>query len=52
NGVEIPDVSPVSDPIRFFVKNEAQFIFNPPENAWEFNGYRPCRGNATRCKYS
>ncbi|CAF5102569.1 unnamed protein product, partial [Rotaria sp. Silwood1] len=30
NGVEIPDVSPVSDPIRFFVKNEAQFIFNPP----------------------
>ncbi|CAF3474627.1 unnamed protein product [Rotaria sp. Silwood1] len=49
NGVEIPDVSPVSDPIRFFVKNEAQFIFNPPENAWEFNGYRPCRGNAIRC---
>jgi len=39
-GVEIPDVNPLVDPIRFFVKNEATFLFNPPENAWEKKGSR------------
>lgn len=39
-GVDIPDVSPIRDPIRFFVKNEAKFIFSPPQKAWEFNGFR------------
>lgn len=39
-GVDIPDVSPILDPIRFFVKHEANFIFNPPEKAWELNGFR------------
>ncbi|CAF0870687.1 unnamed protein product [Rotaria sordida] len=49
SGVDIPDVSPIRDPIRFFVKHEARIIFNPPENAWEFNGFRLCRGNTIRC---
>ncbi|CAF2467235.1 unnamed protein product [Rotaria sp. Silwood2] len=49
SGVEIPDVSPIRNPIEFFVKHEAYFILNPPENAWEFNGFRPCRGNDIRC---
>ena len=42
NGVAIPDVSPIRDPIEFFVKNEAKFIYNPPAKAWEYNGLR-CR---------
>ncbi|CAF3591913.1 unnamed protein product, partial [Rotaria sp. Silwood1] len=48
-GVYIPDVNFIYDPIRFFVKHEAHFIFNPPENAWEFNGFRSCRGNTIKC---
>ncbi|CAF5002684.1 unnamed protein product [Rotaria sp. Silwood1] len=48
-GVYVPDVSPISDPIRFFVKHEAYFIFNPPRNAWEYNGFRSCRGNTIKC---
>ncbi|CAF0962698.1 unnamed protein product [Adineta ricciae] len=47
--VDIPDVSPTRDPIEFFIKNEGRFIFNPPENAWEFNGFRACRGNTIQC---
>jgi hypothetical protein len=39
-GVAIPEVSPTRDPIRFFIRNEAKFIFSPPENAWEYNGLR------------
>jgi hypothetical protein len=39
-GVEIPDVNPLVDPIRFFIKNEAIFIFSPRENAWENKGSR------------
>ncbi|CAF3437333.1 unnamed protein product [Rotaria sp. Silwood1] len=48
-GVEVPAVSSIRDPIRFFIKHEAYFIFNPPEKAWEFNGVRSCRGNAIKC---
>ncbi|CAF0925763.1 unnamed protein product [Rotaria sordida] len=48
-GVEIPAVSSLRDPIRFFIKHEAHFIFNPPEKAWEFNGFRSCRGKAIKC---
>ncbi|CAF2621337.1 unnamed protein product [Rotaria sp. Silwood2] len=48
-GVYIPDVNFIYDPIRFFVKHEAHFIFNPPENAWESNGFRSCRGNTIKC---
>ncbi len=39
-GVEIPDVDPLRDPIRFFLKNEARFIVTPPENVWENRGLR------------
>ena len=38
--VDIPPVSPIRDPIEFFVKYESSFIFAPPENAWSFNGFR------------
>jgi hypothetical protein len=41
-GVEVPDVNPLIDPIRFFIKNEAIFIYRPPEKAWE--------NKRTRCK--
>ncbi|UJR30727.1 hypothetical protein I4U23_018247 [Adineta vaga] len=47
--VDIPDVSPTRDPIEFFIKNEARFIFDPPANAWEYNGFRSCRGNTIKC---
>lgn len=39
-GVVIPDVDPFTDPIRFFIKNEAHVIIKPPENAWENQGTR------------
>jgi hypothetical protein len=39
-GTAIPDVNPIRDPIRFFIKNEAKFIYSPPEKKWESNGYR------------
>ena len=42
--VEDPDVSPIRDPIEFFIKYEEFLIFNPPKKAWEFNGYR-CKCN-------
>ena len=38
--IDIPDVSPLRDPIEFFIKHENRLIFNPPQKAWEFNGYR------------
>ncbi|CAF0789260.1 unnamed protein product [Adineta steineri] len=48
-GVDIPDVVPFYDPVRFFIKNEAKFIFNPPQKAWEYNGVRSCRDNTINC---
>ena len=39
-GVEIPDVDPLHDPIRFFIKHEARFIITPPEKVWEDRGSR------------
>ncbi|CAF3370471.1 unnamed protein product [Rotaria sp. Silwood1] len=47
-GVEYPDVNPIRDPASFFIKNEDRF-FNSRDAVWEFNGYRPCRGNAIQC---
>ncbi|CAF1146888.1 unnamed protein product [Adineta steineri] len=48
-GTNIDDVNPGSNPIAFFIKNEAMFLYSPPEKAWEFNGLRACRGNAIVC---
>lgn len=42
--VEDQDVSPIRNPIEFFIKYEEFLIFNPPKKAWEFNGYR-CKWN-------
>lgn len=39
-GVEIPDVDPLYNPIRFFIKNEAQFIVIPAGKVWEDRGSR------------
>lgn len=39
-GVEYPDVSPLRNPIEFFIKHERHTIFDPPKNRWQFNGYR------------
>jgi hypothetical protein len=39
-GVELPDVDPLRDPIKFFIKNEARFIITPPEKVWENRGLR------------
>ncbi|CAF1132309.1 unnamed protein product [Adineta ricciae] len=48
-GTESPDVDPIVDPIGFFIKNERRFIYRERERIWEFNGYRPCRGDTIRC---
>ncbi|CAF1456183.1 unnamed protein product [Rotaria magnacalcarata] len=48
-GVRTSPVSAISNPILFFIIHEARFIFSPPEKAWEYNGLRPCRGNAIKC---
>ncbi len=37
-GVEIPDVDPLVDPIRFFIKNQVTLQLNPPERVWENKG--------------
>jgi hypothetical protein len=39
-GVEVPDVDPVQDPIRFFIKNEERFLYRSDDKIWEFNGFR------------
>ena len=39
-GVEWPDVDPVSSPIEFFFKLHDQFLEHPSLNAWQSNGVR------------
>lgn len=39
-GVQLPDIDPLVDPIKFFIKNEAYAIMKPPENVWENQGTR------------
>ncbi len=39
-GVEYPDVSPIRDPIGFFIKHERRFIFRERNRVWESNGLR------------
>jgi len=48
-GVELLDVSPTVDPIGFFIRNEARFIFRQRAKVWEFNGYRGCRDGSVKC---
>ena len=49
---EFPDVSPIRDPIEFFIKHEAKIIYDPPQNAWEFNGYRGKRDRKSPLTYA
>ena len=50
-GVELPNVSPIRDPITFFIKYERAIIFSSHEKIWEFNGFR-CKRKSYFASYS
>jgi hypothetical protein len=49
---DYPDVSPIRNPIEFFIKYEADFIFSPRPKAWQFNGYRGKHARSTMSSVS